>query len=328
MLRIATNQVYDRNIFAMQRAQTQMHQTQLQVASGRKMVVPSDDPVRAARSLELQQSQSVNQQFLENIGYAKDVLGLTDTRLTQMSDTLQYLRDKFVQAGTGALTASDRAALAQDLRSQLANLVGLANSQDGQGNYLFGGFKNDRPPIAWGDHDGNPVTPDRYYYQGDANVKQMQVGAARRIDANVPGSSASGPGGLFDADQSTFVAGPPTQYPLARFFNDLQDAIDALDPATAGATTIHAASAGIAAVDRFLARVQQYTAKVGSQLAELDALTEMGKALDLDYAQARSRIEDLDYTEALSRLAQQQMVLSAAQQSFVKVSNLSLFQYL
>lgn len=328
MLRIATSQVYDRNIFAMQRAQTELHQTQQQVASGRKMVVPSDDPVRAARSLELQQSQGVNRQFLENIGYAKDLLSLTDSRLTQMSDTLQYLRDKFVQAGDGALAASDRAALASDLRSQLAHLVGLANSQDGQGNYLFGGFKNDRPPITFGDHDSDPTTPNRYYYQGDAQVKQMQVGAARLIDANVPGSAAGAPGGLFDADQSTFVAGPPTQYPLARFFNDLQDAIDALDPATAGGATGHAPSQGIAAVDRFLARVQQYTAKVGAQLAELDALTDMGKALDVDYAQARSRIEDLDYTEALSRLAQQQMVLSAAQQSFVKVSNLSLFQYL
>ncbi len=325
MLRIATSQVYDRNIFAMQRAQTALHQTQQQVASGRKMVVPSDDPVRAARSLELQQSQGVNRQFLENIGYAKDLLSLTDSRLTQMSDTLQYLRDKFVQAGDGALAASDRAALASDLRSQLAHLVGLANSQDGQGNYLFGGFKNDRPPIAFGN---NPTPPARYYYQGDENVKKMQVEASRQIDANVPGSAAGAPGGLFDADQSTFVAGPPTQYPLARFFNDLKDAIDAIDPATAGGATGHAPSQGIAAVDRFLARVQQYTAKVGAQLAELDALTDMGKALDADYAQARSRIEDLDYTEALSRLAQQQMVLSAAQQSFVKVSNLSLFQYL
>jgi flagellar hook-associated protein 3 FlgL len=328
MLRIATSQVYDRNIFALQRNQTQLHQTQQQVASGRKLVVPSDDPVRAARSLELQQSQSVNRQFLENIGYAKDVLGLTNTRLTQMSDTLQYMRDKFVQAGNAALAASDRAAIAADLRSQLENLVGLANSQDGQGNYLFGGFKNDQPPIAFGDHDGNGLTPARYYYRGDANVKQMQVGSTRLIDANVPGSAPTTAGGLFEANQSTFSAGPPTVYPLAQFFNDLKDAIDAIDPATAGATTQHPASLGVAAADRFLARVQTYTAKVGSQLAELDALTQMNQALDTDYAQARSRIEDLDYHEALARLAQQQMVLNAAQQSFVKVANLSLFNYL
>ncbi len=327
MLRIATSQFYDRNVFQLQRNQSDVLKTQQQVASGRKMVLPSDDPVRAARSLELQQSQSVNRQFLENIGYAQDVLRLTDTRLTQMTDTLQYMRDKFVQAGDGALAGNDRAAIAQDLRAQLQNLVALANSQDGQGNYLFGGFRNDRPPIAFGDHDGNPLNPDRFYYQGDAYVKQMRVGASRLIDANVPGSAATTAGGLFNADQSAYSAGPPPVYPLADFFNRLKDAVDAVDPAVPP-NDVHGSSLGIAAVDAFLARVQEYTAKVGSQLAELDALTMMGRALDEDYAQARSRIEDLDYHEALARLSQQQMVLQAAQQSFVKVSNLSLFNYL
>ncbi len=327
MLRIATSQYYDRNIFQMQRNQSDLLKTQQQVASGRKIVLPSDDPVRAARSLELQQSQSVNRQFLENIGYAQDVLRLTDSRLTQMSHTLQYMRDKFVQAGSSALAPSDRAALAQDLRSQLQNLVALANSQDGQGNYLFGGFRNDRAPIAFGDHDNNALTPDRYYYRGDENIKQMRVGMERLIDANVPGSAPSAPGGLFNADQSTYVPGPPTTYPLAEFFNQLSDAIDAVDPAVPP-NNLQGGALGVQAVDAFLARVQEYTAKVGSQLAELDALTMMGRALDTDYAQARSRIEDLDYHEALARLSQQQMVLQAAQQSFVKVSNLSLFNYL
>ena len=82
------------------------------------MLKPSDDPVRAARSLELQQSQSVNQQFLANIGYAKDQLALTDTRLSTMTDTLQYMRQQFIKAGNGGLSAQDKAAIASDLRSQ------------------------------------------------------------------------------------------------------------------------------------------------------------------------------------------------------------------
>jgi flagellar hook-associated protein 3 FlgL len=75
-------------------------------------------------------------------------------------------------------------------------------------------------------------------------------------------------------------------------------------------------------------RIAVYQSKVGSQRAELDSLDYAGQTLDLHYATARSRIEDLDYNEALSRLAQQQLVLQAAQQSFVRVANLSLFQYL
>ncbi|MDD3432949.1 MAG: flagellar hook-associated protein FlgL, partial [Tepidiphilus sp.] len=163
-MRISTSQIFERNIAAMMDNQTQLAQTQLQVATGRKMLRPSDDPVRAARSLELQQSQGVNKQFLANIGYAKDQLALTDARLSTMNDTLQYMRQKFIQAGNGGLSAQDKAAIASDLRSQLDNLVALANSKDGQGEYLFAGYKNDTPPIVFGDHDGHPDTPDLYYY--------------------------------------------------------------------------------------------------------------------------------------------------------------------
>lgn len=337
-MRISTSQIFERNIAALQNNQAQLAQTQAQVASGKKMVTPSDDPVRSARSLELQQSQSVNKQFLANIGYAKDQLGITDTKLTSMTDTLQYMRQQFIKAGNGGLSAQDKAAIASDLRSQLDNLVALANSKDGQGNYLFAGYKNDTPPIAFGDHDGDPTTPDLYYYQGDAGTLQMQVGPERKMDILVPGSAAGG-GGLFDADQNLYTTGTPATYPPAQFFNQLKTAIDAIDPATAGATTLPAAyidpdtgpnptSYGLDTVDAFMNRISVYQSKVGSQLAELDSLDYAGQTIDQQYATARSRIEDLDYNEALSRLAQQQLVLQAAQQSFARVSNLSLFQYL
>jgi len=338
-MRISTAQIFERNIAAMMNNQTQLAQTQLQVATRRKMLRPSDDPVRAARSLELQQSQSVNKQFIANIGYAKDQLALTDTRLSTMTDTLQYMRQKFIQAGNGGLSAQDKAAIASDLRSQLDNLVALANSKDGQGEYLFAGYKNDTPPIVFGDHDGDPDTPDLYYYQGDAGTRQMQVGPERQMDIGIPGS-ASGGGGLFEADQSLYTPGTPATYPPAEFFNRLKTAIDAIDPATSATTTLpleyldpdtgapDPTSYGLDMVDAFMERIAVYQSKVGSQRAELDSLDYAGQTLDLHYATARSRIEDLDYNEALSRLAQQQLVLQAAQQSFVRVANLSLFQYL
>ncbi|MCX7945853.1 MAG: flagellar hook-associated protein FlgL [Hydrogenophilus sp.] len=332
MLRVATSFIYDRNIFQMQRNQREVVSTQQQVASGRKMVTPADDPVRSARSLELQQSQLVNRQFLENLGYAQDVLRLTDSRLSEMTSTLQYMRDKFIQAGNAALTPSDRAAIAEDLRAQLRNLVALGNSQDGVGNYLFAGYKNDQPPLVFGDHDGNPLTADRYYYRGDANVKQMKVGETVLVDVTFPGSAPSTVGGLFGADQSTFVPSPPnpppTVYPEATFLNDLYNAIESLDPNGTPYAPVHGPTFGAQAVDRMIAALQEATAKVGSQLAQLDGIAQLNRALDEDYTRARSRIEDTDYHEALSRLAQQQMVLQAAQQSFVKVSNLSLFNYL
>jgi flagellar hook-associated protein 3 FlgL len=74
--------------------------------------------------------------------------------------------------------------------------------------------------------------------------------------------------------------------------------------------------------------VLRVRAQIGSQLLEVDQLVSLGSDLDLQYAGTLSRLQDLDYNEALSRLAQQQTNLQAAQQSFMKITGLSLFNYL
>jgi flagellar hook-associated protein 3 FlgL len=69
-------------------------------------------------------------------------------------------------------------------------------------------------------------------------------------------------------------------------------------------------------------------ASVGSRLQELDTLDDAGSARDLQYAEQLSDIQDVDYVKAVTDLTQKQMQLQAAQQSFVKVSGLSLFNFL
>ncbi len=69
-------------------------------------------------------------------------------------------------------------------------------------------------------------------------------------------------------------------------------------------------------------------AQIGSQLVEVEQLGFIGSDLDLQYATTLSNLQDLDYNEAISRLTQQQTYLQAAQQSFLKTTGLSLFNYL
>jgi flagellar hook-associated protein 3 FlgL len=81
-------------------------------------------------------------------------------------------------------------------------------------------------------------------------------------------------------------------------------------------------------IDNALNNVLTTRASVGSRLKELDALDDAGSARDVQYADQLSGIQDVDYVKAISDLSQKQMMLQAAQQSFVKVSGLSLFSYL
>jgi flagellar hook-associated protein 3 FlgL len=83
-----------------------------------------------------------------------------------------------------------------------------------------------------------------------------------------------------------------------------------------------------ASFDQALQHVVDCRATVGARLAELEDLTNLGKDLDVQYKTQISDLVDLDYAKAISDLQKNQLQLQAAQQSFVKITGLSLFNYL
>ena len=115
-------------------------------------------------------------------------------------------------------------------------------------------------------------------------------------------------------------------------FSTLGDVIDLLEmPGSGqlgGANLSHGLSVANGNIDRALDHVLAVRASVGSRLKEVDTLDNAGLDKNLQYEQAISTIQDLDYNQALSDLARQQVILQAAQQSFVKTSGLSLFNFL
>lgn len=122
---------------------------------------------------------------------------------------------------------------------------------------------------------------------------------------------------------------PETKHSL---FATLTDVINLLEApgsgALGGANLAHGLSVANGNVDSALDQVLAIRASVGSRLKEIDTLDTAGADIELQYATSLSTIQDLDYNKALSDLTRQQTILQAAQQSFVKVAGLSLFDYL
>ena len=115
-------------------------------------------------------------------------------------------------------------------------------------------------------------------------------------------------------------------------FDTLSQIILALERGPAGgasgnAPLMNAIGAGLANLDQALSRAMDTRARIGARMNELDSLTDSNGASDIQYAQTLSKLEDLDLTEAISRLTLQQTGLEAAQKSFVRIANLSLFNY-
>jgi flagellar hook-associated protein 3 FlgL len=100
--------------------------------------------------------------------------------MTQVTNVLQNIRTSLVQAGDPTYNDNQRGAIASQLQQELNQLVGLANSGDGQGGYIFGGSANSTPPFS---QSGNTVT-----YLGDSLGQGVQIAAMRTEQATYPGS--------------------------------------------------------------------------------------------------------------------------------------------
>lgn len=81
-MRVTTGMIFDSGLASIQKQNSRLLDTQEQVATGRRILRPSDDPVASARALEVSQSKSVNSLYAANQGYANDALKLVDSKLS------------------------------------------------------------------------------------------------------------------------------------------------------------------------------------------------------------------------------------------------------
>jgi flagellar hook-associated protein 3 FlgL len=304
-MRISTQMLFENGAARLGELQAGLVRTQSQIASGRRMLVPSDDPVAAARALEFSQSQSINTQHGVNRQHAKNALGLLEGTLAGVTALLQDVKTTVVAAGNATLTDVERGFMASELRGRFEQLLGLANTRDGMGNHMFSGFQTATPAFV---ESASGAT-----YLGDAGQLRLQVDANRQMAINATGQAVFQGGGV-------------------DVFSTLKSLISVLQTPVVDATTRAALDAGLgtanASLDTALDNVLTVRASVGARLQELDASDKLGEDRHIRYSEALSGMQDLDYTEALTRLTQQQVTLEAAQRSFVSVSGLSLFNYL
>ena len=180
-MRISTSTAYELGVATMQQQTARLLQTQQQISSGRRIQSPADDPVGAAQTLDITQSQAVNQQYVANSAAAGDSLTLEESTLGNILQLLQNVRDVTVNAGDPTLNNSDRSILANQLRSDYQQLLGLANSTDGNGQYLFSGYQGGTRPFS-------ESAPGTVVYSGDQGQRLVQVGPARQIAVSDAGA--------------------------------------------------------------------------------------------------------------------------------------------
>lgn len=147
-----------------------------QVGSGRKNLSPADDPLAAALAIGVAQTQSMNSTYGMNRQTANTNLGQESNTLTAVTNALQEARTRIIQAGS-TLSDSDRRTLSTALKSTRDALLGLANTTDGNGQYLFSG--NDGSMMPYSKNAAGQIT-----YSGSVGERTIQVDQSRQMSTS------------------------------------------------------------------------------------------------------------------------------------------------
>lgn len=303
-MRLSTNSIYTAPTARLIDLQAQQAELQNQISTGKRINKPSDDPINASRVLSIQQDQSINSQYTLNRDTAQTQMSANENVLSGVTELVLRSQSLIVGAGNGAFSDSDRKAISTELSQNLDQLVSLANSKDGIGNYMFSGYQSSTVPYV-----KNAVT-GAYDYFGDANKTSLQVSSTRQMEISDVGST------VFQGSSNDL-------------FKNLQDAIALLNTPITSSALSATFTAGIATatgnLKTSLDSVLTTRASFGSKLKEIDTLNGVSDTSKIVFDTNLSKLQDLDYTKAISDLSKQSTILEAAQKSFLKTTALSLF---
>jgi len=180
-MRISTVGFQNDALAQMEALEADLSQTQSQLSTGLQLQNAADNPTGMAQVNELNVQLSASQQYVTNGQAASANMTLEEQALTQATNVLQSAQSLAVQANNTSLSTSERQNIAAQLQQQLQQLVGIANSTDSNGNYLFGGYASSTQPFA---QSGNSVT-----YSGADAVNQIQISADQRVSGGDTGAS-------------------------------------------------------------------------------------------------------------------------------------------
>ena len=176
--RISTAGAYALQLGTMLRKQAGLSHTQQQLALGQRLVTAKDDPVAAGTAVSLDRATAELERFGENANLLGNRLNLQESVLAQAGDRLARVRELTIQANNAAMSSDDKKAITAELKVIREELIGLANSQDGSGRYLFGGTADDHAPCV--------VSGGNVSYTGDQRQREVEIAPDQFVSDTLP----------------------------------------------------------------------------------------------------------------------------------------------
>ncbi|MDZ7373230.1 MAG: flagellar hook-associated protein FlgL [candidate division KSB1 bacterium] len=283
-MRVSHQEVFRTVACNINRPYEQMLKDEIQIATGKRVNVPSDDPSAAERAVEVRSKLVAIGQFRKAIADARSWLGHAETELNRVEELLTRAKSLAVQGANGTLSAADRRALAEEVDELLEDLVAAANGTYND-RYVFAGSATRLAPVVVRrDSTGKIV---QVSFQSNSGAVRREIDADEYIDIRLPAHE------IFGGDEGAFSA-----------LIQLRDALQNNRPDQVQAT--------IGQVDKALEKSLEKRAEIGARITRLDHAQSRLDEQETQLTALLSDLEDVDVAQKVIDLQGHQMSYRAA----------------
>ncbi len=305
-MRITNNMLINNMVNYIGSNLARMNRYQSQLATGKKIQVPSDDPVVAARALKLRTDVAEIEQYQRNLKDARSWLDMTEDALAKIGDVLERARELTVQGSNGTNTSDDTQKINSELKQLREQIIQIGNSTYA-GRYLFSGYQTDKPLL---DKDTGEFLID---VDTIAENITYEIGVGDDININVAGGDLFNNGS--DADSASGTPGK-----LISDFDALITALNAGDHSAVGNMLTN--------IDDNINNLLRIRADVGARTNRLElSSNRLGNDIT-NFTKLMSENEDVDVAETIINFQNEQNVYRASLAGGAKIIQPSLIDFL
>jgi flagellar hook-associated protein 3 FlgL len=304
MIGRVTQQMTASNLLAnINQALDRIDTTQQELSTGKKINQPSDNPYGTSLALQLNNQLGNLSSYSNNVTDGTGWAQAGNASLSDITNSVQRIRELVVQASNGTQSQADMSADAAEVGQLIDQIKQDANTQY-NGQYIFAGAATGTAPYQAGANDA---------YAGDTGQVTRQIGPNTSLAVNADLSSVLGTGQT--------VSGQPAGD--SKLLNTLRNISDAMQSGNSGAM-----SSSLSQLDTNLGSLTGLTADMGATTDRLQMASTRIQSLQLSDTQSLSDVQDADMAQTEVDFSTQQAALTASLQAGAHIVQQSLMDFL
>jgi flagellar hook-associated protein 3 FlgL len=301
-MKISTSQYFTTMNNLMTEQHGKIAKLQAQLSVGRKNVTPSTDVKATTSSLKLSDVISKQQDDIANLKNVNAGYKEEEAVMMSMSNMMIRMQEISIAARSDTYATSDLDIFAIEVEGYMDDIRGLANSRDSNGHFMFSGTKVTTLPFT-------KNAAGTVIYNGNQTEPKLELDTGYKLPLSISGNKLAG-----------VITRGATKIDMFQVMQDFVTALKANNKV---------------GVDTAIDELKVVSSNLNKNLVDnglrqnlVDQRRDIGEGKILIYKGLLSDAQDVDYASAITQLSSDMLGLEAAQSTFAKVSQLSLFSFL